>query len=138
MSLFWLGAATFAQKTPDAKTVWSGVYTKAQATRGKELYATHCAQCHGDTLAGKFISDSSAPPPLRGERFTTNWIDLTLQDLHTRLRTTMPPDTPGSLKNEEYTDILTFLLQQNGYPEGSDQLPSSDDALKAIVITKAK
>jgi S-disulfanyl-L-cysteine oxidoreductase SoxD len=138
LSFFSLGAATFAQKSSDAKSVWTGVYTKAQATRGKDLYATHCARCHGETLAGKFISDSSAPPPLRGERFTTNWIDLTLLDLHTRLRTTMPPDMPGSLKNEEYTDILTFLLEQNGYPQGNDPLPSTDDALKAIAITKAK
>jgi mono/diheme cytochrome c family protein len=114
------------------------VYSKEQANKGKELYAKHCASCHGDDLEGKAISDSSSPPALQGDRFVTNWVDLTLEDLHARLRTTMPPDTPGSLKGEEYTDILAFLLERNGYPAGNQQLPSEADKLKTIVIKKDK
>jgi quinoprotein glucose dehydrogenase len=138
VSLLCLAGFVFGQTGADHTTVWSGVYTKAQAARGKDLYTKTCAPCHGENLGGKLISDSSSPPPLRGERFVANWADLTLHDLHTRLRTTMPPDTPGSLKNDEYTDILTFLLEQNGYPAGNDPLPSDTDRLKAIVIEKEK
>jgi hypothetical protein len=74
---------------------------------------------------------------LQGDRFVTNWVDLTLEDLHARLRTTMPPDTPGSLKGQEYTDILAFLLERNGYPAGSEELPPSESGkLKTIIIRK--
>lgn len=131
-------AIVCAQSAGSTQTVWSGVYTKAQAAHGKELYSKNCASCHGDNLEGKVISDSSSPPSLKGERFVMNWVDTTVQDLHTRLRTTMPPAMPGSLKNEEYTDILAFLLEQNAYPAGNEQLPSDPERLKNIAITKDK
>ena len=56
----WLGSAlalapvmfasVFAQST---KSVWSGVYTSEQATRGGDLYRSKCAECHGDDLEGR-------------------------------------------------------------------------------------
>lgn len=133
-----LCSLVLGQGATSATSVWAGVYSKAQAERGKDLYAKNCSKCHGENLQGKSLSDSSAPPSLRGDRFVTNWADLTLDDLHTRIQTSMPPDTPGSLKDEEYLDIIAFLLEQNAYPAGNDQLPSSSDGLKAIVIKKDK
>jgi cytochrome c len=121
----------------ETTTVWSGVYAKEQAARGKDLYANSCAACHGDALQGRLISDSSSPPPLKGERFLTNWTDLSLADLQTRVQTSMPPDTPGSLKAEEYIDILAFVLEQNAFPAG-EPLPSDANRLKAILIKKDK
>src|SRR5258708_27979977 len=35
-----------------SRSVWDGVYTEEQATRGEEIYRKECASCHGDTLAG--------------------------------------------------------------------------------------
>ena len=32
------------------KTVWDGVFTSAQATRGGAVYATECSGCHRDGL----------------------------------------------------------------------------------------
>ena len=32
------------------RSIWDGVYTDAQADRGREQYTQHCANCHGDTL----------------------------------------------------------------------------------------
>jgi mono/diheme cytochrome c family protein len=120
------------------RSIWDGVYSKPQALRGHALYDKNCAACHGDTLQGKTISDSSAPPALRGESFMANWADTSLQDLHARVRTTMPPATPGSLKNEEYSDILAFVLEQNGFPAGAEALPSDPDLLKTVLIKKER
>lgn len=52
------------------------------------------------------------------------------------MRTTMPPDSPGSLKPEIYTDILAFVLKQNAFPAGMEELTSNADALKTIAIKK--
>jgi len=34
----------------------------------------------------------------------------------------MPPGEPGTLKHDEYVQIMAFILQQNGYPAGSHEL----------------
>ena len=52
---------TLGAQTPDA-TVWSGVYSEAQAARGQAEYGTHCASCHQDDLSGY-------QSILRGDRF---------------------------------------------------------------------
>src|SRR5580692_9097642 len=51
-----------------AASVRDGVYTAAQADRGKTLYAANCASCHGPMLDG-----SGAAPPLAGADFIGNW-----------------------------------------------------------------
>ena len=35
-----------------ARTVASGVYSAAQATRGKAIFADQCVACHGEMLEG--------------------------------------------------------------------------------------
>jgi mono/diheme cytochrome c family protein len=49
--------------TQDTASVWSGVYTAAQAERGTAVYANHCSRCHGDDLG------ANRPYPLAGEGF---------------------------------------------------------------------
>ena len=58
------GAAGGAQ----ARTsIWDGVYSDAQATRGHTLYMQNCARCHGVNLSGTYEI-----PPLVG-RFMPYW-----------------------------------------------------------------
>jgi len=45
---------------------------------------------------------------------------------------TMPPDDPGSLGTEDYTDVLTYLLQLNGYPAGEEELPADLSVLMDV------
>ena len=44
-----LGTAMAAQAH---RTVWDGVYSEAQATRGKQAYIDNCASCHGEGMQG--------------------------------------------------------------------------------------
>jgi polar amino acid transport system substrate-binding protein len=42
------------------------------------------------------------------------------------IKTTMPADEPGSLRDAEYMDILAFVIQANGFPAGGRELMVAD------------
>src|SRR5215510_10304765 len=100
------------------RTAWDGIYTKAQAERGKAAYVKACTECHGDDLKG--VEDVRAPA-LNGERFQLLCDHTTVGDLLDKVSNTMPKQDPGSLSRREYVDIVAFLLQSNMDPEGSEE-----------------
>ena len=112
------------------RTVWDGVYTAAQAERGRSAYAQSCASCHADDLRGR-----STAPSLVDESFAFLWADMSLGDLFERTRMLMPSDRPGSLQADTYADIIAFIAQKNGFPAGRTELGNNLEALKQIVIT---
>jgi S-disulfanyl-L-cysteine oxidoreductase SoxD len=128
-----LGGAVVAKAQSAEKTVWSGVYTADQATRGKAAYAESCAACHGDTLAGIDVA-----PPLRGAAFLNNWNNTSAGDLFTRIKTTMPLNAPGSLSGRTVSDIEAYMLQANGFPAGEVALPPSPPMMANVKIVATK
>jgi mono/diheme cytochrome c family protein len=121
-------ATVFAQSA--TKSVWSGVYTSSQATRGAELYTSVCAECHGDDLEG-----IERAPALAGGPFGQRWDGATLKKLFERMEE-MPPDNPEArLTAQKYIDILAFLLSANKVPAGSAPLVADKDVLAAIAYT---
>ncbi len=38
------------------------------------------------------------------------------------VKATMPADDPGTLKDAEYLEILTYLFEVNGFPSGPEEL----------------
>jgi mono/diheme cytochrome c family protein len=126
-----LSASVQALAQP-ARTVWDGVYSEAQAGRGEKLYAEHCARCHGDMLNGM-----EAAPALTGTTFYSNWEGESLQALFDRIRTSMPPDKPGSVSRVQIADILSHVLHVGGYPAGETQL-DAQGPLAAIAIRMYK
>jgi quinoprotein glucose dehydrogenase len=127
-------AGTYVTLAAQTKTtVWNGVYTEAQAARGKAAYDEHCATCHGSDLEGKDMAAS-----LSGVEFRGNWNDLSVGDLFDRIRTTMPADAPQSLTRAQYLDIVSYLLSRNEFPAGTTELPSDDGALKGVQIVATK
>jgi S-disulfanyl-L-cysteine oxidoreductase SoxD len=116
-------------RAQDARTVWSGVYTAAQAERGQLVYAGQCGRCHGDDLGGNRAS------PLAGERFIDHWDARTLRDLFRRIRETMPPAEAGSLSDADTRDVVAYVLQRNGFPAGNTELAHDQRELSAILIT---
>ena len=116
-----------------AASVWSGVYSQAQADRGAAAYGQHCAACHGDALGG---GDSA--PPLAGEAFLANWNGQNAGALFTRIKTTMPLDNPGSLNAATVADIEAMILARNDFPAGKADLPADQAHQAAIAITQAK
>jgi len=104
--------AAGAQDT--SKSVWDGIYTQAQADRGKQLYSDACASCHGPELTGGEMA-----PPLVGGDFQSDWNGLSVGDLFERMRISMPQNAPGSLSAQQNADVLAFMLSQNKFPVGT-------------------
>jgi len=111
--------------------VWNGVFTDAQAQRGRRFYSEHCASCHGANLEGGEYR------ALQGERFWVAWQDTTVDYLLGRVSTTMPHSEDGSLKGtlgtHVYADIVAHILHANGLPAGTSELTPASSAGIQIV-----
>jgi S-disulfanyl-L-cysteine oxidoreductase SoxD len=119
-------AVTHLAAAASDKTIWDGVYTKQQAERGEQAYKRACGYCHRDNLQG------DEGPALIGSRFRFQWQDRTLKDLFTTISSTMPDDAPGTLADDAYVDVISFLLQANGAPEGEQELSANTEVLGHI------
>jgi mono/diheme cytochrome c family protein len=116
-------------------SVWDGVFTAAQATRGEAVYAETCAICHGRRLNGAPDDpDMRSTPPLARARFIRIWTDRSLATLFAYTRATMPEDNPGSLTDQESVDVIAYLLSIGGMPAGTDDLMADPQHLARIVI----
>jgi alcohol dehydrogenase (cytochrome c) len=119
------GASYFAERPVDAQVPSPALsYTAAQAERGAEAYAEHCASCHGPNL-----DDGAFAPALSGIDFRRRW--AAPQPLFAAMSEKMPPTRPGSLGEKIYVDLLALLLQENGVRPGERELPEPD-ALGAV------
>jgi hypothetical protein len=58
--------------------------------------------------------------------------DKTLADLLDYMRDTMPADSPGRLSQQQYVDIIAFLLKMNRLPAGQNELGRDSATLKHI------
>ena len=102
-------------------------YTAEQADGGLAAYQQQCASCHGENL-----DDGPFAPPLRGIAFRAKWYSRSVEALFTETVDTMPQDRPDSLGDETYTDLIAFLLQENGIEAGPDPLPADPVAMAAL------
>jgi S-disulfanyl-L-cysteine oxidoreductase SoxD len=106
------------------KTVWDGVFTAEQAVRGKTMFATTCAACHGADLSG------GNGPALKGEVFVNHWMEGSLDALFARVKS-MPPNR-ANLGGSAYVDLVAFLLDANAFPAGAQELNA--EAIPGIQI----
>jgi len=120
-------------KAQPTKSVWDGVYTEAQANRGKQGYADQCSSCHGPELTGGEMA-----PGLAGGEFLAGWDGLTIGDLFERVRISMPQNSPGSLSGQQNADIIAFILASNKFPAGETELAKDGMMLKAIKFEAKK
>jgi mono/diheme cytochrome c family protein len=124
-TVFVLRSTVHAQ--PPTKSIWEGIYTEEQATRGQALYAQECASCHGGELTGGEMA-----PPLAGGEFLAGWDGLTVGDMFERIRISMPQNAPGSLSGEQNADILAYMFQASKFPTGTTEMPKDASILKTI------
>lgn len=124
-----------------SRSVLDGVYTTAQAERGRAIYADQCYECHGHDLEGKYES-----APLAGEEFLSNWTGQNLRTLTDRIKNTMSGDEPGTmggpipppLTQQQTVDLVAFLLWFNKYPAGAAELSTRSEVLERIRIDAPK
>ena len=126
-----VAGAAWSGTAAQERTVWDGVFTEEQATRGMGRYEQECSQCHLEDLLGDGIA-----PSLIGAPFHFRWSDLSVGDMLVAIRTTMPQGAPASLSPRAYADIVAYLLKVNEFPAGDTELPTSVDDLEGIIIVE--
>ena len=107
------------------KTTNDGVYTAAQADRGKKVFESKCTGCH-------------EPSRFTGETFYEAFNGKAMKEIWDIASGTMPEDNPGSLKQQEYGDILAYFLALNEFKTGDAELEGSASAMAAIKVEKKK
>jgi len=112
-----------------------GVFTEAQAKRGQAVYPGPCGWCHGRRLNGAPDDPDAAPtPPLARAKFLRNWYGKSLAALFVYTKATMPESNPGALTDQEYTDIIAYMLSVSGMPAGNRELPADPQELAHTLI----
>ena len=107
------------------KTVREAVYTSAQAERGKLVYEANCVTCHLDDLEGSANPTAGARgAPLVGTRFVQDFGESKVSALFNKMKRDMPSGRPGSLTDQEYLDVATYVLHKNKFPAGAAELTS--------------
>lgn len=113
-----LGALPGAQ-VPAVSTE-QGVYTEAQAERGRVLFSDVCRACHPDPF------------------WRPSWRERSVGELYSIIVKSMPDDNPGSVSGAEAVDVLAYILQGNGAPSGSAPLPDDLEQLMRIRIASPR
>jgi S-disulfanyl-L-cysteine oxidoreductase SoxD len=112
LALIILTAGGARGRAAQTLTVWDGVYTEAQASRGKAHYDASCRSCHRDG-------------PRRGDEFMRDWGGSDLDALFTQIKSSMPAGAPSSLSDAAYADIVAYMLQANAFPAGSSDFAAA-------------
>jgi mono/diheme cytochrome c family protein len=127
-----LAGAAVAPRAQAARTVADGVYTEAQAARGRTLFAAQCAGCHGATLKG------AQAPPLAGDGFLGIWGGQPLSALAGKIRNTMPVGATVKLTPQQSADLVALILQNSGMKSGTTELAGTEEALARIAWPAAR
>jgi mono/diheme cytochrome c family protein len=123
----------------EATSIWDGVFTDAQAERGRTAYTGPCDRCHGSNLDGAAVDPDMLPaPPVAGPKFLRKWDGRSLAALFDYTRATMPTNNPGFLTNQELVDIIAYMLAVSAAPPGDDELRGDPQTLAQIVVSPPK
>src|SRR5882724_8630248 len=123
--------ATATPQDGTGKKIWDGVFTSEQAARGKTNFDLSCSRCHNVALIG-----SDRGPAIKGNTFLSHWEKDTTAGLFTKVRDTMPEGGPGTVTDDVKIDILSYILQQNGFPAGTAELTKDVSSLEDIRMAK--
>ena len=116
--------ATAAMATAGgAATLASGAYTAAQAEKGQADFRTNCAECH----------DASE---MRGSDFMFEWEGSSVGRLFRYISRTMPDDKPGTLSEETYLAVVSYILKMNDFPAGETALTADEETLNGLTIQR--
>lgn len=111
-----------ARQASDSGTVTTldGVYTEEQAKRGARVNTRVCSECHeDDEFVGAFIR---------------SWAGASIAALYDDINSLMPEDRPGSLPPQQYTDVIAYILELNGFPPGDVELDIARASLENVII----
>jgi len=97
-----------------------GIFTDAQARRGRTTFDEVCSECHTTS-------------EFRGRTFQRNWGRRTVYSFFRTIRSTMPDDNPGGLEEQVYLDVVSYILSMNGHDGGAAEL-GADSPMREVRI----
>ena len=100
----------------DEPNTTHGIYSEAQAARGRQVFEQICAECH---LTADWTQSA----------FRERWEEASVFRLWYWIYERMPHGNPGSLTREQVTDALSYIFQLNGLPPGPSELANDDDSI---------
>jgi Cytochrome C oxidase, cbb3-type, subunit III len=103
----------------------SGMFSASQASSGRDQFQSTCTNCHS-------ASDFS------DQGFKIKWSRRTVGDLYSFIHTNMPDDSPGILTDEQTVDLVSFILQENGFQPGNSMLAPDQSKLDAISLASLR
>lgn len=107
-------------------------FTRDQAERGKALYSQQCLSCHGANLKGSMLV-----PGIGGEGLLVKWGEKPVSVLLSSMQR-MPPQSPGTLKDGDYSNLLAYMLQDAGIAASKKALPTDLAQLSRLQLPAGK
>ncbi len=105
------------------ETTMDGIFTVAQAERGKGLFTSLCERCH-------------SVQEFAGKSFDSIWAGVPAAALYARIANTMPLDQPGSLGIPQVTALMAHIFNENGMPAGDKPLEGDVDWLMTVSLAR--
>ena len=94
-----------------------GIYTEAQAQRGRQIYEEICSECH-------------QTEEWQEDLFRARWNGESVYRFWTYIYERMPNGSPPySLPRETVSDAVAYILQLNGVPAGPDEFGSDEESV---------
>ena len=110
------GAGGQATEIGEPSTL-DGIYTPAQAQRGRQVFENICSTCH-------------QTEDWQDAMFLARWEGESVFRFWWFIYERMPyGEPPYSLPREQVSDIVTYILQLNGLPPGDAELGSDDESI---------
>lgn len=116
--------AASSEPAPPPPAAAEGIFTNAQAGRGRSTFDQACADCHTNS-------------EFRGGAFQRNWGRRTVYSFYRTVRSTMPDDNPGGLDEQVYLDVVSYILRMNGHAPGASEL-AADSPMRQVRIAPAQ
>jgi mono/diheme cytochrome c family protein len=109
------------------------LFTKSEAAQGRIVFEQNCAACHGEDLRGKI------GPALIGPSLGSAGDHTTVSIMFNVIAFEMPAGDPASLTQQNYADVMAYILQRNGYPAGAHPLTyTAAEALDTPLISQMR
>ncbi|MBI4284694.1 MAG: hypothetical protein HY670_02180 [Chloroflexi bacterium] len=97
------------------------------ASSGRTVFITICSNCHGEQGQG-----ITGPALIGSNAFLEKFENA--QRLFEYISIAMPQEAPGSLTRQEYLEVLSYLMLQNGFID--EKVPFDPDGLEKLPLKK--
>jgi cytochrome c len=134
-------SADYAQIAKPSTKRGEAFYTAEQAERGRAAFNRNCLFCHSMDPKLSTPEDLQKPmPSTLGGHFIERVVnDLTVYPnvlaLYSKFKS-MPGINTKTVSDQQRVDIAAYVLQQNGLPAGSDEIPTNIDAMRLMMINE--